>query len=448
MRVIKAGWTGLLSLCVVLLTGVAHAAPVPVTDILTTPGFELSGTTSNGQALAYILIDGEWYQPSGAVCTYCVAGELSRAVNEPDPVTRTNALSGLKFTQAVVNIGSGGAKFDLGVTVTDDSVGIMLGELGTHLQNAGDSVTVYPTTNGVRVGSWVRGIVAADYGDTGHLWRNTYGSLIMHSFVTVFRLSDFTNDTGVLTFDGIELAGNTGYDPNVVATIGEPAPPVTPGVSHVLPATATFAPGFTVNPETNLQTVASITTSEGTFTELTGLTCTSVSGGAVYQTDTNVPMSTVVAMSGLKFTELVANASSMDFSLGRTVNSTDDRVRFFLSECEVDTAGTMDTMIVYPLAGGTPIFSWALELTSPDYGAPSPKWNAIRISDRHNPGFYGSLTTFALSDFTNGPPMALSGVTGFRVVIPNIDGAQADPSVFGMYEVPPPPPAGTLICVQ
>ena len=430
-----------------LLTGVAHAAPVPVTDILTTPGFAPSGTTSNGQALAFILIAGDWYQPAGALCTYCAGGDLSRAVSEPDPVTRTNALSGLKFTQAVVNIGSG-AKFSLGVTVTNDSVGILLGELGTNVQYAGDPVNVYPTLNGIRVGSWVRAIVAADYGDTGSLWHNTYGNLIMHAFLTLFRHSDFTNDTGVLIFDGVELSGNTGYDPNLVATIGDSAPPVTPVASRVLPATATFTPGFIVNPETNLQTVVSITTSEGTFTELTGLTCTSVSGGAVYQTDTNVPMSTVVAMSGLKFTELVANASSMDFSIGRTVNSTDDRVRFFLSECEVDTAGTMDLMIVYPLSGSTRIYTWALELASPDYGVPSPRWNAIRISDKHNPGFYGSIATFALSDFTNGPPMALTGVTGFRVVIPTVGGLQADPSVFGMYEIPPPPPPGTLIRVQ
>ena len=316
------------------------------------------------------------------------------------------------------------------------------------MQYAGDPVNVYPTLNGIRVGSWVRAIVAADYGDTGSLWHNTYGNLNMHAFLTLFRHSDFTNDTGVLIFDGVELSGNTGYDPNLVATIGDSAPPVTPVASRVLPATATFTPGFIVNPETNLQTVVSITTSEGTFTELTGLTCTSVSGGAVYQTDTNVPMSTVVAMSGLKFTELVANASSMDFSIGRTVNSTDDRVRFFLSECEVDTAGTMDLMIVYPLSGSTRIYTWALELASPDYGVPSPRWNAIRISDKHNPGFYGSIATFALSDFTNGPPMALTGVTGFRVVIPTVGGLQADPSVFGMYEIPPPPPPGTLIRVQ
>lgn len=437
------------ALIVVLVgAGPLLSAPVPVTDILTTPGFSTTGTTSNGQTLAYIQLAGEWYQPSGALCTYCGGGMArSWAVNEPDPVTFTNALSGLKFTQGVVNFGSG-AKFSLGLTVTNDNVGIVLGELGTNQQNTGDPINVYPTTNGVRVGSWVRAIVAADYGDTGSLWQNTYGSLIMHAFVTVFRLSDFTNDTGVLTFDGIELAGNTGYDPNLVAIIGEPAPPNTPAESRVLPATATFTPGFIVNPETNLQTVVSITTSEGTFTNLTGLTCTSVLEGAVYQTDTNVPMSTVVAMSGLKFTEIVANAKSMDFSIGRTVDSSDERVRFFLSECEVDAAGTMDTMIVYPLAGSTLIFSWALELTSPDYGTPSPKWNAIRVSDKHNPGFYGSIATFALSDFTNGPPVALTGVTGFRVVIPNIGGLQADPSVFGMYELPPPPPKGTMISVH
>lgn len=432
--------------CFVLACAVAQAAPVPVSNVLTTPGFSSSGTTSNGQTLAYIQLGGVWYAPSGALCTSCAGGDLSRAVNEPDPVSRTNALSGLKFTQAVVNIGSN-AKFSLGLTVEDDSVGILLGELGTNQQNTGDPINVYPTLNGTRVGSWVRTIVAADYGDTGSLWQNTYGSLIMHSFLTVFRHSDFTNDTGVLTFDGIELAGNTGYDPNLVATIGEPAPSAEPVASRVLPATATFLPGFVVNPETNLQTVVSITTSEGTFTNLTGFTCASVSGGAVYQTNTNEPMTLVEAMSGLKFTELVANATSMDFSIGRTVNSTDDRVRFFLSECEVDTAGTMDTMIIYPLSGSTRIFTWALELTSPDYGTPSPKWNAIRVSDKHNPGFYGHLATFALSDFTNGPPVALTGVTGFRVVIPNIGGAQADPSVFGMYEVPPPPPKGTMIRV-
>ncbi|NLC81087.1 MAG: hypothetical protein GX748_07890, partial [Lentisphaerae bacterium] len=49
------------------------------------------------------------------------------------------------------------------------------------MQYAGDPVNVYPTLNGIRVGSWVRAIVAADYGDTGSLWHNTYGNLIMHA---------------------------------------------------------------------------------------------------------------------------------------------------------------------------------------------------------------------------------------------------------------------------
>ena len=353
---------------VLFAVNVAPAAPVPVTGIIAFPGFVPGLIESNGQALAFIQTPAGWHAPLGATCKACAAGDLSRAVNEPDPLSGTNALSGLKFTQAVVNIGSG-AKFDLGVTVTNDSVGIVLGELGTDVQFTGDPVAVYPTANGVRVGNWVRAIVAADYGDTGSLWKNTYGSLTMHSFMTVFRLSDFTNDTGDLTFDGLELAGNAGYDPNLVATIGEQVPPYVPGASRVLPATATFSPGFLVNPETNQQTVASLTTSEGTFTALTGLTCTSASGGAVYQTNTNVPLSALEAMSGLTFTELLANANSMEFSIGWTVTSTNDRVRFFLSECEVDTAGTMDKMIVYPLSGTTRISTWALELTSPDYGA-------------------------------------------------------------------------------
>jgi len=429
-------------LALLLMAGFVSAAPVPVTGVLTSPGFVVGQIESNGQDLAYIQIASDYYVPVGATCKSCPAGELSRAVNETVTTTSlTNALSGLKFTLAVVNI-SGGAKFSLGMTVTNDSVGIVLGELGTAAQSAGDPITVYPTTNGVRVGSWRRAIVSADYGDMVSLWQNTYGNMQMHAFVTAFRLSDFTNDTGVLSFDGIELAGNSGYDPNIVATIGEPAPPYLPSAPRILPATATFTPGFIVTPETNLQTLASITTSEGTFTSLTGLTCTSVSGGAVYQTDTNVPMSTVVAMSGLKFTELVANASSLEFSIGRTVNSTDDRVRFFLSECEVDTLGTMDKMVIYPLSGTTRIATWTLELTSAAYGAPSPKWNAIRLSDKHNPGFYGSIATFALSDFTNGTPVALTGVTGFRVECPSVGGLQADPSVFGMYELPP---DGTVI---
>lgn len=436
-----------LGMGVLFAATVAQAAPVPVTGVITAPGFSQGLVESNGQALAYIQTPAGWYAPLGATCKSCAAGDLSRAVNEPDPLSRTNALSGLKFTQAVVNIGSG-AKFDLGVTVTNDSVGIVLGELGTDVQFSGDPIVVCPTTNGVRVGNWVRAIATNDYGDTASLWRNTYGSLTMHAFVTVFRLSDFTNDTGVLAFDGIELSGNSGYDPNIVATVGEQVPPYAPSTSRVLPATATFTPGFIVNPETNLQTVASITTSAGTFTALTGLTCTSVSGGAVYQTNTNVLLSTVEAMSGLNFTELVGNANSMDFSIGRTVSSTNDRVRFFLSECEVDALGTMDRIIVYPLAGTARISTWALELTSSGYGAASPRWNAIRVSDKHNPGFYGSLTTFALSDFTNGTPVALSGVTGFRLVCPLVGGAQADPSVFGMYEIPPPPPQGTLIRIH
>ena len=428
-----------------LVAGGAAADPVPVKSILTTPGFTSGLIESNGQALAYIQMADGFYAPVGATCTACPNGTITRAVNEPAPASTTEALSGLKFTQAVLNMGSGGAHFDLGVTITDDSIGILLGELGIVPQS-GDPVTVYPTTNGVRVGSWSLSLVAADYGDTGHLWQTTYSGYAMKSFLTVFRLSDFENDTGTLSFDGIELANSTVYDPNIVATIDEPVEPYVPAVSHVLPATGFFTPGFVDDPETNLQTLASLTTAEGRFMELTGLTCTANNGGSLYQTNTNDPLSLVEAMSGLKFTELVVDPISLDFSIGREVSVFEERLRFFVSECERDNNGTMDKMIVYPLAGTTRISTWALELTSANYGPPSPKWNASNTSLDDTVGFYGSIITFALSDFTNGPPMALTGVTGFRLECPSLGAfTRADPSLFGMYELPS---GGTVIAVR
>ncbi len=433
----------IISVCLTAL--VSPAAPVPVTNIITSPGFGPEVPEVDSQRLDYIRTAAGWYALTGATCTECVNGIFSYAINEPVPSSRTVVLSGLKLTQSVLNIGATGARFDLGVLVTNDSVGIVLSEIGPSSVPTGDPVRVLPTTNGVAVGSWKLDIVAADYADTGYYWKNNYSSYEMRSFITTFRLSDFSGDTGSLVFDGIQLTGNNNYDPNLVATIGAVLPPYVNPVSRRLPATGIFSPGFVLNPETNLQTLASIITSEGTFSVITGLTCTAVSSGDYYQTDTNVPSSKTDAASGLKFTEVVANASSLTFSIGRTVTSADEGIRFFLSECEIDVLGTMDKIIVYPLAGTTPIYNWCLELASEDYGTPSAGWRATRPSDAHTVTFYGSMISFALTDFTNGPPVALTGVDGFRIVCPLVDTRQADIGLFGMYAIPP---SGTIIVIH
>lgn len=435
---------GVLALFLSSITWHVSASPVPVTDVSTTPGFGPDDPSGSGRVLNYVEISNVWYNVRGAVCTECQAGTFSYAVDEPVPTLRTNVLSGLKYTQSMLNIGSTGAKFDLGMTVSDDTTRILFSDIAPPMVYTGDAITIYPTTNGVPVGSWKLDIVSADYADTGYEWQNNYGGYLLRSFVTSFCRSDFSGDTGTLTFDGIKIAGNNGIDPNFVAILEDSVPPAIPGLP--IPATGIFSPGFIISPETNLQTLVGISTSNGTSRLVSSLTCVSATSGDIYQTDTNATITKIAALSDLSFTEVVANSSAMEFEIGRTVHS-DESIRFFLDECEIDSLGTMDNIIVYPLYDGNPINSWCLELKSVDYGAPSPAWRTTRVSDNHTVNFYGSLTSFSLNDFTNGPPSELTDVDGFKVVCPVVveTHQQADISVFGMYEMPP---QGTIIIVM
>lgn len=434
-----AGWLGL---GIALALSAVRAAPVPVLDVITTPGFDVAPVGTNAQTLAFIKTATGWYAPVGATCTGCAAGSAGGAPDEIPPASRVSALSGLKYTQGVLNFGATGAKFSLGVLVTNDSVGIALGELGTTQQHSGDPITVYPTTNGVRVGTWARAVVAADYGEINKSWRFCYSTTQdLHSFLTVFRLSDFTNGTGVLTFNGIELADNAGYDPNIVATIGTPEPLYVPKVSRVLPVTAmAFSPGFDTNPETDGQKLVSLTTSEGTFLNVTGLTCTAVSTPQAIARASGepAPATTNEALSGLRFTQFAVNPGNVDWSLGRTVRQADTRVRFFFGDVALPTQWSGDPVTIWPLSGGLRVGDWALSITSNSYGSvTSPVWH----STFSGYDFKGYLVSFALADFTGGLVGTLVGVDGFRVSC----GLIADPNVFGTYELPPP---GTVLRVQ
>lgn len=424
-----------------LLAGGAAAAPVPVAAIATSPGFTPGQVESNGQTLVYIQTANGIFAPVGATCTYCSVSDPGRAYYEPAPASSTAALSGLRYTQGVLNIPTV-ARFSLGVTVTNDSVGILLGELGNDTQHTGDPVTVYPTTNGVRVGSWKRRIVSSDYGELlNEGWRYKYSAAqTMHAFLTTFRLSDFTNDTGVLSFDGIELADQSGYDPNIVATfnLNEPIAPYVPETPLLMPVTAaTFSPGFVVNPETNGQTLAGITTEEGMFLSITGLTCTASGGLEIaYAQGEPVPASTKEALSGLRFTQIAINAGTSKWALDRTVGQKDDRVRFFLGEVGISgNANTDNNVLIRPLFNGSRVDNWILEIPTSVWGAPvSPPWKTYYGSGYI---FRGQVMSFALTDFTNGIPGRLEWVNGFEV-----SGSGADFNVFGTYELPP---DGTVI---
>jgi len=427
MKLKRDGLFNLLIGSAGLMAFAASAAPVPVTGIITTPGFGPETFETNGQALVYIETATDAYVVTGATCTYCPSGIASSPITEA-PASQVEALSGLKYTQAVLNFGAVGAKFDFGVTLMDDSVGIVLGEIGTTSQTAGDPINVYPTVSGVRVGTWMRAIVPSDYGSNGKYWDKRFPNTQQYfqGFLTTFRCSDFTNGTGLLSFDGIEISGNTGYDPNIVAIIGDPIPVAT----HKLPVTAmTFSPGFDTNPELDGQILKSLTTEEGTFQNISGLICVSSAGGAFGAANEGVPSTITNALSGLKFTQGSVNPGNVDWILDAPVVEADTDVRFFFGEISrVGFVNPPDAVTIVPLFNGAPISDRNLVISSGDYGTPSPVWKSTYSGYE----FEAPLVSFSLADFRTTPFQNPDiSVTGFRVSC----GGAADPIVFGMYRI-------------
>lgn len=433
--------TGGFILGFTLMTLVSQAAPVAPTAFWFTPGFGPETLETNAQTLAFIELGGAWYAPAGATCTSS-AGTARGAIGETQPVSAVAALSGLKFTQIAFNIGTGGSKFNLGVTVTNDDIRVVLGTCGGS-GALGGSVTVYPLSDGVRVGDFSLAITSGHYGSQSPLFKTLY--LDVGGRLTAFRLSDFTGTGTLGSFNGIELYDATGaYDPNLVATIGTSLPAYLPSVSRVLPASGLFSPGFDQNPEPDGQTLTGITTSEGTFTELEGLTCTIISTVTTNYSAINEAyiLPHTEALNGLRFTRLVANPTTVDFALGRTIGQNDARIRFVLGETAPSNIFVPDPIRVRPLSNGRLVDRWVLLVRSTDYGAASPLWKTTYSNPKDWRGF---LTSFAITDFTNGPPGTLTGVDGFRLECVVVTGTNADPNLFGTYMLPP---SGTVIWVK
>ena len=450
MKMIIDYKAGLLSVVLGIIAIVSQAAPVPVTDFSFSPGFGPESPETNGQELVYIKTAAGWHEVAGVTCTSAGTWKYSGARGEvPQPTSAADALTGLKFTQTSLNIGNTTpTKCNLNLTITNDSIGVLVGELSVNA--TADSITIYPLLGGSRVGDFSVALVQADYGNGSPTWflpTAVHGGTFL-SHMTIVHLSDFTG-TGTLTsFDGIELAGNTGYDPNIIATVGAlMSDPVIE--SHFLPATGTFSPGFgPENPETNGQVLVSLTTSEGTFNNINGFTCNLGPGNykkVYWAVGETPPVTTNESMSGLKFTQVAANFEYVDVDLGYSVGRSDQHARFFVSECGT-SATSVDPITLYPLSNGERIGSWQLYVGTNDYGTASAKWQTVGHEDpSFKPSFYGHLVSFALSDFTNGIPATLTGVDGFRVNCDSGLATPADLSVFGAYETPK---KGTIVIIN
>lgn len=192
----------------------------------------------------------------------------------------------------------------------------------------------------------------------------------------------------------------------------------------------TFAPG---NPEslTGVSTLASLTTSEGTFSALTGTSATNAAGQQVWKVDQ--PAADSDALLGLTASDGLLNLTSgnTNFQLGSDFTAD---TRFFLLDLAGGGSAIGDSVTISLInSGNVVIGDYTLALVSANFGA--------NIADVNGASREGSTAldldlggvTFALSDFT-GTTGDLSTVTGIRFSA----ASNLDPAVVGFYTVPEP----------
>lgn len=196
-------------------------------------------------------------------------------------------------------------------------------------------------------------------------------------------------------------------------------------------ASATFT-GSTGNPPslTDGSTLTSITTSEGTFSNLTGAVSSNATGERIYLgADPGIDNLGVI---GLDASDGLLNltAANSNFQFGTTFTT---NTRFFIFDATSVGGGFGDNATISLIdATGNPIGTYTFALTAANFGT-----NIATIPGTTREGggsitLQTSGTSFALSDFVGTGD--LSTATGIRISNASI----LDPTVVGIYSVPEP----------
>jgi len=192
----------------------------------------------------------------------------------------------------------------------------------------------------------------------------------------------------------------------------------------------TFTPG---NPEslTGVSTLASLTTSEGTFSALTGASATNATGQRVWKVDE--PVTDSDALLGLTASDGLLNLTSGNTNFQVGSNFTAD-TRFFLLDLAGGGSAIGDSVTISLInSSNVVVGDYTLALAAANFGANIADVNgASRESSTALDLDLGGVT-FALSDFT-GTTGDLSTVTGIRFSA----ASNLDPAVVGIYTVPEP----------
>lgn len=213
-----------------------------------------------------------------------------------------------------------------------------------------------------------------------------------------------------------------------------------PASAAVLPITSvTGTPPFTFpGPDVQVETtLTTLTTSEGTFTNLLGASASLVTGSFYFFLDVD-PGSNDAALSGLSLTTSVPNAGD---NADLFIPGSNTGMTFFAFEL-----GSKDNFVLQPIDSlGLPIGDLSLEITTGDLGPNVITAGPYNRSDNPNAtGSAASVTgvTFMLDDFSGTGD--LSDFAGFQYSDPSGTNT-ADPVLFGA--IVPEPASLALLAV-
>ena len=218
-------------------------------------------------------------------------------------------------------------------------------------------------------------------------------------------------------------------------------------VSVPLPALgASFTGSVTAGTPANLTGGAqlkSLTTAEGTFTQLVGATANSITGTNTPNSRGSTPANANAAASGLGINVGANNLGTGNFQFGTAFSA---KTRFFIVESAL-TSGTIgdDTVVTLIDASNNQVGAFSLSLLASHFTASAAGNTSSSLATINYTGGVASVTgspagtvqsklgavTFSLADLGITNPANVGAATGIRLVSSTLD-----PNAVGFYTVP------------
>jgi hypothetical protein len=246
-------------------------------------------------------------------------------------------------------------------------------------------------------------------------------------------------DLGLSTTDAANLH-RLAYE---ITALADP----TPSTRTLLPATgATFSGAVTAGSPANLTgaaQLASLTTAEGTFTNLVGATASGITGTNTPNSRGTTPASANAAATGLGAQDGANNLGAGTFQFAQAFSA---RTRFFILESGL-TSGTIgdDATVTLVNSANQTVGSGSLALLASHFTASAANSTAGALATVNYTSGVSSVTgspagsvqsklgavTFSLADLGVTDPASVSTATGLR-----ISSATLDPNAVGLYTLP------------